>query len=82
MHRGKAVSIVDEAGRYIGLTRQLIIPTHNEHDLPHIARRLRQLADELIIIHRLDGVKEQSKLFRAQQAISDCSRKLKKECPK
>jgi hypothetical protein len=76
------MSIVNDPGRYVSLSRQLIIPTHNEHDLPQIARRLRQLADELIIIHRLEGVKEQSKLFRAQNAISDCSRKLKKECPK
>ena len=76
------MSIVDDPNRYIGLTRQLMIPTHNEHDLPQIARRLRQLADEPIIIHRLEGVKEQSKLFRAQNAITETSRKLKKECPK
>lgn len=66
--------------RTVPATVQLLIPLHHVDDLPQIARRLRELADELIAVHNSDHYRPEQKFTNAYIAVNTVNRIIKREC--
>ena len=60
---------------------RMTLPIHHVHDLPQVARRLRQLADNLTIIHQANHLRENQRLWEAYQVIRAMDRRINKENP-
>jgi hypothetical protein len=63
-------------------TVQILIPLYHIDDLPQIARRLRELADHLIIIQNAEHLREAQKFSDAYAAVRNTNQTIKRECPK
>lgn len=68
--------------RTVTPTVQILIPLYHIHDLPQIARRLRELADHLLIIQNAEHLREGQKFSDAYAAVRNTNQTIKRECPK
>lgn len=60
---------------------RMTLPIHHVDDLPHVARRLRQLADKLQLLHQANHLRPNQRLWEAYIAIREADRTIKRETP-